>query len=133
MSLMSLMMATGGDPCTGAPTVDSVTITKQSSPACPSNNVFRITTTLSGALPSGMELRYYFCYEGSQSCSPSFRTPAQTGLTKDVSVPYGSSGGTDVAPFYANAKVEVVPVGTTNVCQSNTASEYTDNSVHFCE
>jgi hypothetical protein len=133
MSLMSLMLATKGDPCAGAPTVTDVSISKQSSPACPSNNVFRITTTLSASLPSGFELRYYLCYASTTGCPPTFRTPAQTGLTKDVTVPYGSSNGTDVAPYYANAKVEVVPVGTTNVCQEGSASEFTDNSVHFCE
>lgn len=136
MNKMLSYVTTAVDPCVGAPTISTCVITRVVTGECSLETwlTFRITVTLSGSLGSSWELRYYYCFLSSSSCTPVYVGPPQTGLYKNFEEDFtAQSGGTNIGTYYANGKVQVVPVGETDVCDELSASQYTNYNTMHCE
>jgi hypothetical protein len=124
---------TAGDPCFDAPTISTCSVSNTQAGDCSITYAeWTVTVTLSKALPAAYELRYYVCVNSSQSCSPSWRA-TQTGLSYVYEhTVHQQASGPGATTWWCNAHVEVVPVGTTAICDTLAATEVSANPYRGC-
>lgn len=135
MSILQIAKMMSASPCSGGPTVTGVTVALQSVGSCPSTPAtWRVNPTISGSLGTRWELKYYICISSSAGCTPAinFYTGTDTGYQDYSHTSYEANSGSGATTYYANARVEVVPVGKDFVCDSANASQASRNPYRGC-
>jgi len=131
----------GGNPCQGAPTINSVSVSNTDPGQCSvTNPEFQVSVTISVAVPSGGKIQYRYRWEQTDLWGGSWTDwPGGFDSTSDsfLLVPSGyapgseiGTGGTDNG--YMNVEIRYVGLDGTTPCGATDTGSWTGSNVDWC-